>query len=772
MARADATCAPMRAGTFLNLASWLQQPRTATWRAVEIRIRNAVLPLFFIYLCIVAVVTWTLVRSAQDQALAHAGQLIELYSAQTASRLGGGELSQLSSVTQEKLASLLPSDSTSSGRHFYLSDDKGNIIAHAPASAARFASVSDMLGAKKELASLAESAGIFYAALKGQKSLVLVRNIRDSGHQLIAIQTQSDAMAGSNAILTSFTTLLCGATGLALCFALFVMSQANRADSAEEICEQFYARVDTALDSGRGGLWDWDIVRGRIHWSASMYRILGLPVGNRFLSVAQMQDLMHPDDDKLIDLALRISNGSVSHVEHEFRLKSAEGDWLWMRATARVVNQNDGRIPHLVGIAVDISDAKRQAEKQASSDARLRDAVEQISEAFVLWDAHDRLVLSNSKFRQLHGLSKDNAHEGMLYADVMKCACGPSISGVREIIPFGSNDVRTTETQLCDGRWLQINERRTADGGYVSVGADITAIKKHEEELINSERRLTAMVFDLKRSRQALEKQTQQLAELAEKYLEQKAEAESANYAKAQFLANMSHELRTPLNAIIGFSEMMCSGIFGNLDDRYRQYADDIGKSGQYLLGIIEDILEMSRIESGRRVLEYSSSLVDEITTEAVLRIEQYAASKDIRIDTEPLHGVNLYADRSAVQQILAHLLQNAVKFTPYGGHVAIRTRSTHDHVILYIEDNGIGIPRNELAQVVKPFEVIENHFNKTYKGSGLGLAIAKSLIEMHGGSMRIRSILGSGTIIRVALPATQIISRKDMAWQQIETRS
>ena len=173
---------------------------------------------------------------------------------------------------------------------------------------------------------------------------------------------------------------------------------------------------------------------------------------------------------------------------------------------------------------------------------------------------------------------------------------------------------RTFEARLDDGRWLQINERRTKDGGYVSVGTDITALKRHEQRLVESEKQLIATVQDLKQSRQKLEAQAQQLADLAERYLDQKAQAESANRAKSEFLANMSHELRTPLNAIIGFAEVMESGIFGALgSDKYGEYCRDIRSSGEYLLSVINDILDMSRIEAGRLSLVKRDVAVNDV---------------------------------------------------------------------------------------------------------------------------------------------------------------
>ena len=159
---------------------------------------------------------------------------------------------------------------------------------------------------------------------------------------------------------------------------------------------------------------------------------------------------------------------------------------------------------------------------------------------------------------------------------------------------------RTFEAQLDDGRWLHISERRTKDGGYVSVGTDITTLKLHEEKLLEGERRLMATIADLRASQQALRSQTLELADLAQKYAEEKRRAEEANQAKSKFLANMSHELRTPLNAIIGFSEIMESGMFGPLGaEKYAEYCPTSGER-PYLLDVINDILDMSKIEAGR----------------------------------------------------------------------------------------------------------------------------------------------------------------------------
>ena len=313
---------------------------------------------------------------------------------------------------------------------------------------------------------------------------------------------------------------------------------------------------------------------------------------------------------------------------------------------------------------------------------------------------------------------------------------------------------RTFEAQLTDGRWMHISERRTKDGGYVSVGTDITKIKQHEQKLIEGEKRRIATINDLRHSQQALERQTDELADLAEKYAEEKTRAEEANQAKSKFLANMSHELRTPLNAIIGFSEIMESAMFGPLGAaKYTEYSRDIRESGQYLLDVINDILDMSKIEAGSVHFSPETVELDQILADSLRVVGGRASEKRLTLNSQIAPGITLHADRRALKQIALNLLSNAVKFTPDGGAVTVRGRTRGGMVTIAIEDNGIGIPKDALHKLGRPFEQVESQLTKRHQGSGLGLAIAKSLVEMHGGAMRIRSVLGSGTTVVVRLP-------------------
>ncbi len=764
---------PARAGTILGISRSLAHPASRRLASAEPWLRLAVPTLLVIFIC-------TLIASAVFVALEQRRVAVDgaVNDIDLVARLIAQELALQSAGVganmepQTLLDTSVPNRALTGRRFAVVTDPAGKIVATAPAGLRLDGTLGDLLGGTQPLTTFAEKAGVLIITVAGgDEAIATVRNLAAPFGQTAVIQPVSGVLADWKAKTWSQATLLFTASLVLIAIAAAYFMQAARARSADEICEKIKHRVDTALNRGRCGLWDWDIARGRIYWSDSMYDLLGLERHDEFLSFGEVNGLVHPQDSDLYALADMLASSKARTVDHEFRIRNAAGNWVWLRARAELVDSpDDGGSPNLVGIAVDITEQRRLAEQSATADLRLRDAVETITEAFVLWDSENRLVTCNSKFQQLHDLPAEAVAPGRAYADVMETGRPPVIRTQVMVDERREIGARTFEAQLADGRWLQINERRTKDGGYVSVGTNITALKENEEQLLDSERRLIRTVADLRRSRQALEAQAQQLADLAERYLEQKAEAESANRAKAEFLANMSHELRTPLNAIIGFSEIMESGIFGKLGStKYDEYCRDIRESGHYLLGVISDILDMSRIEAGRVKLDKRQVAVDALVRDAVGVVAEDARAKTLTIAADNLPGASVHADPHAVSQILVNLLRNAVKFTPEGGRIAVRIRAVGDAINIYVEDNGIGIPSEAMKKLGRPFAQVETEFNKTYKGSGLGLAIARSLAEMHGGALRIRSSLGTGTIVLVQLP---IHDRRPVRAQALETAS
>ncbi len=232
--------------------------------------------------------------------------------------------------------------------------------------------------------------------------------------------------------------------------------------------------------------------------------------------------------------------------------------------------------------------------------------------------------------------------------------------------------------------------------------------------------------------------------------------SEQAYAAKTRFLANMSHELRTPLNAIIGFSEMIEHQLLGPVENKkYSEYATGIRESGEHLLDLISDILDMSKIEAGKYSLDLSSLRMGEIIKAAVKMVKGRAEEGKIRleIDEEIAKDIKLVADARALKQIILNILTNAVKFTKEGGSVWMECQPREEHLTLKICDTGIGIPANQLAAVLRPFEQVSTHYTKDYEGTGLGLSITKELVELHGGSIHIESTVGIGTAVTIRLP-------------------
>ncbi len=739
----------------------------------ETLLRRSIPVLIVVFLLVVAIARWmslsTQATTIHQAAESEIGVVAELLSEKLSSLKSDDNADSRRIAVQNMLSDTLGWRFMQGGRHVMVIDGAGTIIASLPANpAAAGEALTYVIPEARLLTAFGDSVQTQDIMVEDTGPAIATFRRSDSNDLgIVAMQSQAELFDGWRKSVSLNVTLFVGTSSILLVILYAYFAQSTRAQEADEICRVVQNRFDTALARGRGGMWDWDLARGQIYWSRSMYGILGLDPRPGMMGFAEVASMINTEDADLYAFANEVLVEDHTLIDRAFRMRHADGQWLWMRIRAELVHNLKGE-PHLIGFAVDVTEQYALKQLSRRNDQRLREAIEGLTEAFVLWDADKRLVMCNSKDQQLHGLESDVAKPGVRYEDVMNAAKTPTVRNQLISVDGTLDRARTIEAQLEDGRWLQINERRTRDGGFVSIGTDITPIKTHERKLVDSEQRLMATVADLKQSRQALETQKQQLTEMAEKYVVEKNRAEAANQAKSEFLANMSHELRTPLNAIIGFSEIMRARMFGPLgSEKYEEYSKDIHESGAFLLGVINDILDMSKIEAGRFLLDYEPVRLSEILDETVRIMAAQSRERSIEIIENIDDNLEVEADRRAVKQILLNLLSNAVKFSRDGGNVTVRARRVSGSVTITIEDKGVGISPANLRKLGRPFEQVQNQMTKTHRGSGLGLAISRSLAQMHGGALKIRSREGVGTIVSLRIPkrrCSTAVTRKSAA--------
>jgi two-component system cell cycle sensor histidine kinase PleC len=769
MAKADAWSAPDRtvfarrgaARRKFGLAGntrLIAEPAYRKLLAAEPLLRRLIPTLIVIFLLVVAALRFLSLMNWHDETERNAKAMLALTAGQLA--LTGADAAENG---QELLDDLGRRSALGTDTVLVLTDAKFKVLAVSPRSTRwEGQALDDIALGGQPLFLFGERAGVMPVDVGGQDWYAAVSLMKSGKGAAAALISQDAVFAEWRRTVSLNVTLFVLTSGVLIIILYAYFSQATRAQRADRIYLEAHQRIDMALVRGRCGLWDWDMVRGRMYWSRSMYDMLGYEPCDTMLSFGEVDEIIHPEDGNLFELANRIVAREIDQIDQVFRMRHADGQWVWMRARAQVMDPEAPEI-QLIGIAVDVTEQRHLALRSEAADLRLRTAIENINESFVLWDSQQRLVMCNSKYQQDNGLSDRDVMPGMprtrLEERMLAFASERRLANAN-----GPKGGTTWERQLADGRWLQVNELRTRDGGTVSVGSDITQIKQHQDKLVDSERRLMATIHDLSLARRAEEERARELVELNRKYVKEKDRAEAANQAKSEFLANMSHELRTPLNAIIGFSELMDQALFGPLgSERYEEYAKDINGSGKYLLGVINDILDMSKIEAGQFSMDREQIDLCPLIKETVRVVSLQAAAKSITVETRIADTMSLVADRRAIKQIVINLLSNAVKFTGQGGRITVRARNASGAMILTIEDNGCGIPKEALGKLGRPFEQVQNQFSKNHAGSGLGLAISRSLAELHGGALKIRSTEGTGTIVSVRIPMKKRAARSQV---------
>ncbi|TPM32552.1 PAS domain-containing sensor histidine kinase [Mesorhizobium sp. B2-3-5] len=761
MAKADAWGAPggmafarreTRSDGLAGNTRLIAEPTYKRLLAAEPLLRRSIPALIIIFLVVIAALRVLSLMNERDDVERDAKAVLTLAAAQLASSLAVTS-DTVPGAIQDLLETTSRQGAMGRSHVLVITDSAFKITAVTPRSTPwQGHSLDGLVQGGQPLFMFGDRAGVMEVNIGGQDWYAAVSLAKDRKGAAAALVPQEAVFDTWRKTVSLNVTLFVLTAGVLIIILYAYFGQAARAQAADRIYLEAHQRIDMALVRGRCGLWDWDMVRGKMYWSRSMYDMLGYEPCETMLSFGEVDEIIHPEDGDLFELANRIVAREIDHIDQVFRMRHADGQWVWMRARAQVMDPEAPEI-QLIGIAVDVTEQRHLALRSEAADLRLRTAIENINESFVLWDSAQRLIMCNSKYQQDNGLSDRDVMPGVTRVSLEERMLAFA-SERRLANTNGPQGGATFERQLSDGRWLQVNELRTRDGGTVSVGSDITQIKLHQEKLVDSERRLMATIHDLSLARRAEEERSRELVDLNRKYMKETERAEAANRAKSEFLANMSHELRTPLNAIIGFSELMEQGLFGPLgSERYEEYATDINSSGKYLLGVINDILDMSKIEAGQFSLDQEQIDLGPLISETVRVVSLQAAQKAITVETRIADALTLFADRRAIKQIVINLLSNAVKFTGQGGHITVRARNTSGALVLTIEDNGCGIPKEALGKLGRPFEQVQNQFSKNHAGSGLGLAISRSLAELQGGALKIRSTEGVGTIVSVRIP-------------------
>jgi len=239
-----------------------------------------------------------------------------------------------------------------------------------------------------------------------------------------------------------------------------------------------------------------------------------------------------------------------------------------------------------------------------------------------------------------------------------------------------------------------------------------------------------------------------------EKLKKHTAEIEIANKSKSDFLANMSHELRTPLNAIIGFSELLKDEMIGQLLPKQKNYITDIFLSGKHLLSLLNDILDLSKIEAGKMTLDLEKTELPLLFESSLSIVKERALKHNIKLNLDIKEDVRqIYVDTRKLKQVIYNLLSNAVKFTPDGGRIYVKVKKVSKLLEFSVTDTGVGISKEDITRLFQPFVQLESSLNRKYKGTGLGLSLVKRIVELHGGSVEVKSELGKGSCFTVRIP-------------------
>jgi PAS domain S-box-containing protein len=481
-------------------------------------------------------------------------------------------------------------------------------------------------------------------------------------------------------------------------------------------------RLNDIIEGTNVGTGEWNIQTGETVFNDRWAKMLGYTLEELApTTIDTWSRLVHPNDlNRSRELILRHFAGELAYHQSEARMRHKNGYWVWVLLRGKVSSWTvDGKPLLMSGTQQDISASKQAEEEIRQAELLLRSAIETIGEAFVVYDAEDRLAFCNEKYREIYALSAPVIEPGRSFEEIIrygvehrqyKNAIGREEAWIAERLASHRQGYQDLVQQLDDGRWLRITERHTASGQIVGFRVDVT------------------------------------------EYYRAKEAAEAANVAKSRFLATMSHEIRTPMNGILGMAQLLLTSTIK--DDERQDYARIILKSGQTLLTLLNDILDISKVEAGKLELESIPFEPAQIIHENRVLFAEAARQKGLRIESEwagasGQPGQHYLGDPHRLSQMLSNLVGNALKFTAKG-HIRIEAREVErdgPHTLLEfsVTDTGIGIPEDKQALLFKAFSQADSSTTRQFGGTGLGLSLVRNLAKLMGGDVGLKSEAGQG---------------------------
>ena len=453
----------------------------------------------------------------------------------------------------------------------------------------------------------------------------------------------------------------------------------------------------------------------------------------------------HPDVEKTYDYVRR--NGESLFAEgYVPQAFGGRGAYIW--GTASPLRDRQGAMHGAIESIRDITERKRDETVLRESERKYQELVENANSIILRWSRDGRIIFLNEFGQRFFGYTADEISGRHVIGTIVPQtdSSGRNLPSLMDEICANpaAFEQSANENMRRNGErvWIGWTNKVVLDqhgqvAEILSIGQDITARKRIEEELRATQTNLERRVI----------KRTAELAAAKER-------AESADRVKSAFLAAMSHELRTPLNSILGFTTILQGGLAGPLNDEQRKQLGMVSNSSQRLLELINDVLDLSKIEAGQlKVEEEDFDLGTSIRT-VLMAVSPLAERKGLTLTSTVAAEIGtIRSDRRRVEQILLNLLSNAVKFTSEGG-ISIECSAHRDRIVTRVHDTGIGIRPEDLERLFRPFQQLDSGLARNHEGTGLGLSICKRIIEMMGGEISVESEWGRGSTFSFSLPA------------------